>query len=258
MLRFSEFIKESNTENFVLTNSEFYKYKKFINKLLKSTYPERAVNISENTEEVNIYKAFKYEKDEIPGREYSVLGKVNTNKLLISRIWEKFKINDYRHLENLVRKLKFDLFDEEGKFFKSNSGTFSVWDTIRYTEMIGEKNEDEVCKFIKEWYGNESNPIREVTSSYKDMILGIDITFKIGGRDRTCQVKPLKSSDFRERGFITVESSGVIKKYNTDFIAFINSSRCLFFVNRGGTYYEQTMRLPYQNLVHNGYIKKSS
>ena len=49
------------------------------------------MNISENTEEVNIYKAFKYEKDEIPGREYSVLGKVNTNKLLISRIWEKFK-----------------------------------------------------------------------------------------------------------------------------------------------------------------------
>jgi len=254
MLRFSEFIKESNTEDFVLSDSEFKKYKIFINELLEKTYPGAAVNISDiSGKKLIVYEAYGYEKKEMPGRKYSVIGKVNSNKLLISRIWEKFKINDYRHLENLVRKLKFDLFDEEGKFFKSKPGKFSVWDTIRYTEKKGEENEDEVCKFIKEWYGNESNPIREVTSSYKDMILGIDITFKIGGRDRTCQVKPLKSSDFRERGFITVESSGVMKKYNTDFIAFINSSRCLFFLNRGGTYYEQTMRLPYQNLIHSGY-----
>jgi hypothetical protein len=258
MNKFSEVYNESKRYDFVLTDSEFDSYKDFINELLEKTYSKRAINISDRPgKKLMIYEAFGYETTKMPGREFSILGKVNTNRLLISKIWEKFKINDYRHLENLVNKLKFDLFDERGKFFKSNPGTFSVWDTIRFTEMKGEENEDAVCKFIKELYGNESNPIREVTSSYKDMILGIDITFKIDGEDKTCQVKPLKFANFKERGVVKIYSSGVIKEYKTDFICFVDLSKnnYLFFVNKGATFdsENQTITLPYQNLVNKKY-----
>lgn len=116
---------------------------------------------------------------------------------------------------------------------------------------------DGVCNFIKKLYGNESNPIREVTSSYKDMVLGVDITFKIDGVEKTCQVKPLKFVNFKERGVVIVYSSGVIKDYKTNYISFIDStkSECLFFLNQGGKYDsdKQTITLPYQNLVNKKY-----
>lgn len=258
MDKFSEVFNESKRYDFPLTNLEFKDYKRFINDLIYSTYPERAVNISDKEDlELILYKAYDYEKSKMPGREFSILGKINTNRLLISRIWQKFGINDYRHLKNLINKLKFDLFDEKGRFFKSKPGDFSVWDTIRSTEIIGEESEKAVCDFIKNLYGNDSNPTREITSSYKDMILGIDITFKIDGEDKTCQVKPLKSSNFKERGVVVIYSSGVMKDYKTDFISFIDTSKgkCLFFRNQGSIYnsYNQTITIPYQNLVNKKY-----
>lgn len=258
MNKFSNVFNESQRYDFVLTDSEFNDYKKFINELLYTTYPERAINISDvSGKDLIVYKASNYEKSKMPAREFSVLGKINTNRLLITKIWQKFGINDFKHLKNLINKLKFDLFTDEGRFFKSNPGGFSVWDTIRYTEIKGEQNEDAVCNFIKKLYGNESNPIREVTSSYKDMVLGVDITFKIDGVEKTCQVKPLKFANFKERGVVIVYSSGVIKDYKTNYISFIDStkSECLFFLNQGGKYDsdKQTITLPYQNLVNKKY-----
>jgi hypothetical protein len=260
MNKFSQIVTESNSSNFVLSNDEMTSYKNFINELLNQNYPENIINISTESKPVLVYKAYNYEKSKMPGREYSVLGKVNTNKRLITKIWEKFNIQDFRHLKNLVRKLSKDLFDENGKFFKSNPTGFSVWDTIRETEISGETNEDFVCGFIKELYGESSNPIREVTSSYNDMILGIDITFKVDGIEKTCQVKPLKFDNFKERGVVIIESSGVLKNYKTDFIAFVNPKRafrqkCLFFKNDGAIYdpENQTITLPYQSLVNKKY-----
>lgn len=260
MNKFSEFIKESNTENFVLTDSELREYKSFVNNLLRNTFPENKVNISESGEELIVFKAYNYEKAQIPGREFSVLGKVNTNKNLIRKIWYKFNIKDFSHLKNFVSKYCKDLFAENGRFFKSNPGGFSVWDTIRQTEIIGEENEEFVVEFIKNLYGTESNPVREATSSYKDMILGIDITFNIDGQEKTCQVKPLKSDNFKERGVVIIQSSGVIKRYDTDFIAFVDPKRVyrnkvLFFKNEGGQFdsRKQTITFPYQNLVNKKY-----
>lgn len=255
MNKFTDVFNESKRYDFVLTDDQFEKYKIFINELLEETYPEMAVNISDKKDgKLIVYKAYNYEKIQLPGREFSVLGKVNTNRLLITKIWNRFNIQDFNHLENLVRKLKFKLFDESGEFFKSNPGTFSVWDTIRYTESIGEENEKKVCELIKSIYGPQSNPVREVTSSYKDMILGIDITFKIDGVDKTCQVKPLNFESYKDRGVVIVFSSGVVKDYQTDFIAFYNSKKgnCLFFKNEGVVVdpQNQTYTLPYQNLVN--------
>jgi hypothetical protein len=258
MNKFSEFIRESNTENFVLTDDQCGEYKVFINNLLRTTFSDRMVNIPGS--DLMVFEAYDYEKSQMPGREYSILGKVNTNKRLISNIWGEFKIKDFSHLKNFIKKFCNDLFSEKGRFFKSKPGEFSVWDTIRRTEIIGEANEAYVVKFIKEKFGPESNPIREVTSSYKDMVLGIDITFNIDGEEKTCQVKPLKYDNFKERGVVIIGSSGVLKPYKTDYIAFVNPKRsyrekCLFFINMGVVYdkEEQTVTLPYRNLVNKKY-----
>lgn len=259
MNKFSELITESKS-NFVLSDDEMNNYKNFINQLLIEKYPGRAEIISDGQKKIVVFKAYDYEKSQMPGREFSVLGKVNTNKRLISAIWKKFNIQDFRHLKNLIRKLSSDFFDETGRFFKSKPEGLSVWNIIRSTEIQGEINEEYVCGFIKGLYGNESNPIREVTSSYKDMFEGIDITFKIDGVEKTCQVKPLKVDNFKERGIVIIESSGVLKNYKTDFIAFVNPNRayrqkCLFFENKGAIYNpeNQTITLPYQALVNKKY-----
>ena len=45
----------------------------------------------------------------------------------------------------------------------------------------------------KSVYNEDIEVKREVTSSYNDLILGIDITFTLKGKKYTCQVKPLKN-----------------------------------------------------------------
>jgi hypothetical protein len=260
MEKFSDLKREFITETFSYTDSDFYNYIVFIDELMYQMHSERAVNLAQPGEkDVIVYKAFDYEKNKMPGREYSVLGKVNTNKKLISRIASHFEIKDYSDLKNCINEFKESLFTEDGEFFKSGP-TFSVWDTIRSTEEIGEKNEEYVSNFISGRWGPESNPVREVTSSYKDMILGIDITFNIDGVEKTCQVKPLKDANFKERGVVVIITSGVMKDYKTDFLAFVNiyrtyGDKCLFFKNQGVIYDKKakTITIPYQNLVNKKY-----
>jgi len=260
MEKFSDLKREFITETFSYTDSDFYDYIRFIDRLMYQMHSDMAVNLSQPGEkDVIVYKAFDYEKSKMPGREYSVLGKVNTNKKLIGRIASHFEIKDYSDLKNHIDEFKESLFTENGEFFKSGP-SFSVWDTIRSTEEIGEKNEEYVSNFISKRWGPESNPVREVTSSYKDMILGIDITFNIDGVKKTCQVKPLKSANFKERGVVIIITSGVMKDYKTDFISFVNIERsygdkCLFFKNQGVIYDSEakTVTIPYQNLVNKKY-----
>jgi hypothetical protein len=257
MEKFSQLNENQTYDDFPLTESEFQNYKEFINELLGQMFPKRIVNLADlGKKPLIVYKAYNYEKAQAIGRVFSVLGKVNTNKELIKNIWFAFKIKDYNHLKNFISKFRDDLFQENGRFFKSGSESVSVWDTIRATEKIGEMNEQFVANCIIETWGSESNPIREVTSSYKDMVLGIDITFKIDGVEKTCKVKPLVSDNFKERGIVVVETKGVMKQYKTDFIAFVNPKRvyrsaCLFFKNKDLTISSKgkIVTLPYQNLV---------
>ena len=232
MEKFTQKLNESTIYDSPLTKSEHRNYQKFIRKTIKEMYPERLVVLPGG---MVVYKAFDYEKGMMPGREFSIISKVDSNIKLLKAIWEFFEINDYNHLVNLISKFKKDFFSPEGRFFKSKS-RFSIWDIIRITEEAGEKNEDFVCQCIAlTWEG--SNPVREVTSSHKDMILGIDITFNIDGVEKTCQVKPLVTDNFRERGVVIIETNGLMKEYDTDYIAFVNPKRsfrqpCLMFKNK--------------------------
>ena len=140
MNKFSEVIKESRYEDFVLTKSEFISYKIFINQLFDKNYKDREVILTDpNGGSIVVYKAYNYEKSKIPGREFSVLGKVNTNRILLSKMWKQLDAKNFEDFKNKISESCSDLFDEDGKFFKSNPGNFSVWDTIRFTEIIGEK-----------------------------------------------------------------------------------------------------------------------
>ena len=100
-----------------MTDDEFGQYKDFINNLLRTTFSDIVVSIPNS--DLTVFEAYAYEKGQMPGREYSILGKVNTNKRLISNIWGEFNIKDFSHLKNFIKKYCNDLFSENGRFFKS-------------------------------------------------------------------------------------------------------------------------------------------
>ena len=176
-----------------------------------------------------------------------MLNKVNTNIKLINTLVSKFKIQSFIDLIKFIRSEREKLFIDGGQYFHI------IYDTIRSTEAIGERNEDKVVDYIRDLiqkkFNITTNPHREVTSSYKDMVLGIDITFNVGGKDYTVQVKPLKA--YNEIGDkIKVQSSGNIKKYDTDYIAFVGNT-ILMFQNKDVKISGNFLEIPSIKLVKN-------
>ncbi len=228
MKRFSIINESVNLDRFIISDSEFNQYKSTIDNILKSElHNDKLVQV----ETLTLIKSLPYEANE--GRHFSTLNKVNTNILLIKKMVNMFNLNNFQDILSFIKNNKVDLFTQNGQYFKS-----LVYKTIRQTEKIGEDNEDLVCQYLKHLakkkFDQDIEPVREVTSSYKDLILGIDITFPINGKDYTCQVKPLVSAEQNENT-ITVTSSGRLKLYKTDYIAFVNRNQnsILLFKNRG-------------------------
>ena len=208
-----------------MSDLEFSKYKNSINYILRDMYKDHTVLV----EGMTLIKALPVERN--IGREFSTLNKVNTNITLLRKIVNKFNLNNTDDLIEFIRNNKKDLFTEQGNYFDL------IFSTIRGTEKRGEDNEDFVCDYIrrivKSKFNEDINPFREATSSYKDMILGIDITFTVGGKEYTCQVKPLKFVNYTD-DFIVITSSGLIKEYDTNYIAFANvdDNKVLLFRNK--------------------------
>jgi hypothetical protein len=234
-----------NLGKLTISDSEFRNYISTINNILKSElYSDRI----ENVEGISLIKALPYEVSE--GRYFSTLNKVNTNILLLKKMITMFNLNSFNDIISFVTSNKVDLFTESGKHFKS-----LVYTTIRQTEIVGEENEEFVCQYLKHLakkkFDQDIEPVREVTSSYKDLILGIDITFPINGNDYTCQVKPLVSAEQNENT-ITVTSSGRLKLYKTDYIAFVNRNQnsILLFKNRGVKLDGDRVSIDKNNLVN--------
>ena len=83
------------------------------------------------------------------------------------------------------------------------------------------------------------------------MILGIDIKFTINSKQFTVQVKPLISITEGDKEYI-VNSSGNIKKYNVDYLAFANhrDNITILFRNRGSIIYQDNIiKIPKENIV---------
>jgi hypothetical protein len=225
MKKFTSINESKDLGRFVMSDLEFSKYKNSINYILRDMYKDHTVLV----EGMTLIKALPVERN--IGREFSTLNKVNTNITLLRKIVNKFNLNNTDDLIEFIRNNKKDLFTEQGNYFDL------IFSTIRGTEKRGEDNEDFVCDYIrrivKSKFNEDINPFREATSSYKDMILGIDITFTVGGKEYTCQVKPLKFVNYTD-DFIVITSSGLIKEYDTNYIAFANvdDNKVLLFRNK--------------------------
>jgi hypothetical protein len=214
MNKFSLIKENINLGRFSITDNEFKTYIREVDSIKNSMYPSEI----EDVEGLKLLKALPFEKRH--GRDYSVLNKVNTNRVLMSRFVQNYNLGSFNDLLNFIKTNKDQIFNQDGSIFKL------VWETIRQTEKVGEENEELVSKYIKALaqsvYKEDIDVKREVTSSYNDLILGIDITFTLKGKNYTCQVKPLKNVSYTEKDMI-VTSSGRIKKYKTDYIAFSNA-----------------------------------
>lgn len=225
MKKFTSINESQDFGKFVMSDSEFSTYKSTVNTILRDMYKEHLVLV----DGMNLVKALPSEKN--IGREYSTLNKVNTNITLIRKMVNMFSLNNTDELIKFIQDNKSELFTDNGRYFKN-----LVFSTIRSTEKKGEDNEDYVCEYIKTIvklkFNEDISPVREATSSYKDMVLGIDITFTVNAREYTCQVKPLKSIKY-SGDYIIITSSGLIKEYNTNYIAFANKdeSKVLLFRN---------------------------
>lgn len=242
---FQEVLDENvQTRNFTMTQKEFFTYMSQVNKILKFMYPNSYRQIVTEDGKIDLLTALPSEKEQ--GRDYSVLNKVDTNIKLITTMVNKFNIKSFIDLIKFIRKERVDLFRDNGKYFSM------VFDTIRSTELVGERSEEKVCQYIKELtkkrYQIDIEPKREITSSYKDMVLGIDITFTINGKDSTVQVKPLKGNTEKE-GVINVLSSGRVKKYNTDYLGFVSQNQVMLFRNKNIIVSGNTFKIPKENLV---------
>jgi hypothetical protein len=225
MKKFTSIRESKDFGKFIMSDNDFGRYKRTIDFLLKEDlYKEYLVKV----DRLVLVKALPSERS--IGREYSTLNKVNTNIALTRKLIERFDLNNVDDLIKFVEENKVDLFTEDGKYFKN-----LVFTTIRSTEKKGEENEDFVCEYIKRIvkikFNEDISPVREVTSSYKDMILGIDITFTVNGKDYTCQVKPLISVS-QTGDYIRVMSSGLIKEYDTNYIAFVNIEKNMVLLFR--------------------------
>ena len=223
MKKFTEINESYDLKSFVMSNNDFQTYKNFINSLMRQMHENSLVQVNGLTLIKALPTELKY------GREYSVLNKVNTNIMLLGKLTSLLGSNSTEDLMQSITQHKNDLFSENGKYF------YLVFQTIRYTEKKGEENEEMVCDYIKNLvqnkFGKTIKPFREPTASYKDMILGIDITFNINEKDYTCQVKPIKS--FKNYGYtVIIESSGLLKQYNTDYIAFSNKDKNIILLFR--------------------------
>lgn len=223
MKKFTEINESYDLKSFVMSDNDFQTYKNFINSLMRQMQGNNLVQVNG----LNLIKALPTELKY--GREYSVLNKVNTNIMLLGKLTSLFAANSTQDLMQKISYHKDDLFYENGKYFDL------VLQTIRYTEKKGEENEEMVCDYIKSLvqnkFGKNITPFREPTASYKDMILGIDITFSIDEKDYTCQVKPIKSFKI-DNDSILIESSGLLKQYNTDYIAFSNKDKNILLLFR--------------------------
>lgn len=243
MIKFSKIYEGVNLGSFQITDIEFNQYKNLVMSILNKMYSGKTTRV----ENMNLIIALPSEQK--IGRDFSILNKVNTNVRLMTNFVNKFKLNNFDELKKFIEDNKTDLFTEDGKYYQM------VFDTIRSTEKIGEENEELVITYIKnlaisKYNLNDIDIKREATSSERDMIHGIDITFTINDKECTCQVKPLKSWKEDASSFI-ITSSGRIKKYDTDYIAFVDKykNEVLLFRNKGISINGESITISKSNYV---------
>lgn len=160
---------------------------------------------------------------ENPRRIKSILNYLNTNINFRKFIANKYnKVNNYDTLVEAFLENSTELISYSGKYFND------VLEILKRTETIGIENEIKSAQILQQSIKNilAKDVYVQITDpdSYDDLIDGVDLFFDIGEDTSTIQVKPLQNISKRENQ-IWVQSSGVQKKYDVDFIIFINGGK---------------------------------
>lgn len=226
MKKFTLIQENYDLERFSISREEFIKYRKEIERiLLKVLYPDKV----KYAEGLPLLGALSCEKSE--GRDFSIFHKVNTNVMVMRYFVKTFNINSFQALINLVNDKKEEFFIEGGRYFNE------IRKILKITEDYGDRNEYLAIEYIKQVIKSklnlDVNPVKSPSGSYDDLINGVDAKFDIKGKSYTCQVKPLVSIKESGEEYIIV-SSGNIKNYKTDYLAFSNhkTGECVLFKNK--------------------------
>lgn len=214
MKKFTLIQENYDLVRFSISRREFIEYRKKVEYiLLKELYPDRVKYV----ESLELLGPLDCESGE--GRDFSIFGKFNTNVTVMKYLVRTFNLNSFQELMYLIEEKK-------GEFMVDGSPYFAeIWKILKITERYGDMNEYVSVDYIKNVISSklnlDINPVKSKSGSFDDIINGIDIKFKIGDRDFTCQVKPLVS--IRESGDeYIILSSGNIKDYKTNYLSFSN------------------------------------
>lgn len=223
MKKFTLLTESYNLERFSITREEFLKYKNEIVLILNDMYKDYLKRYSVMTFICNL----PFEN----GREISIINKISTNVMVLKHLVRTFNLKNFDDIITLVKTKKDELF-------KVGTNDFNeILKLLKITEKYGDANEliaiGKIKSVIKSKLNLDIDPIKSGNGSYEDLILGIDITFKIGNRTHTCQVKPLISMKTDGLNY-TIVSSGNVKQYKTDYLCFANSQNqtAILFQNR--------------------------
>jgi len=225
MNKFSLIRENYNLGSFSISRSQFNTYKGFIDTVLRGMYGDTILIPGFG----EFIKPRSFESNE--GRHISILNKVNTNLSVLSYLVREFKLSNFNEVIELIKTNSKELFLENSKYLPK------IVEIIKATEKAGDKNEDLAISYIKEIIMLKKDinvtPNKVPTSSYKDLVLGIDVEFDINGKTYTCQVKPLVNHTYQDQ-LVLITTSGNVKHYNTDYICFSNwrSGSSILFQNK--------------------------
>ncbi len=113
MKKFTSIKESQDLGKFIMSDSDFTKYKNSINILLRDMYRDHLIKVDGLT----LVKALPSEKN--IGREYSTLNKVNTNITLIRKMVNMFSSTNTDELIKFIQDNKLELFTDNGKYFKN-------------------------------------------------------------------------------------------------------------------------------------------
>jgi hypothetical protein len=222
-----------------MSNEESKNIKELIGSILLDLYKDNIVKI-EGFDEPFVAPIHGEDKNKLK----SYLNYANTNKKLLNKLSDIFKLKSYYEIYNFIKRNKNNLFLEGGKLFDITKGS------IEYTIKKGEENEEYALDFLNNFYDLDFSK-RTDTDYEDDLIKGIDIYFKKKNDDKvyTVQVKPLSSKT--KNSDIIVYSSGVIKEYKTDYYIFVNKefNKLIMFSNDLPKIYKNSYIFKYSSLI---------
>lgn len=223
MKKFTLLTESYNLERFSITREQFLRYKNEIVLILNDMYKDYLKKYSVMTFICNL----PFEN----GREISIINKISTNVMVLKHLVRTFNLKSFDDIINLIKTKKDELF-------KVGTNDFNeILKLLKISEHYGDLNEliaiGKIKSVIKSKLNLDIDPVKSGNGSYEDLILGIDITFKINDKVFTCQVKPLIDVKNDNINY-TITSSGNVKQYKTDYLCFVDNrtKNSVLFQNR--------------------------